>query len=143
MNDALPTFLTGLLFGAGLAVSDMIDPARVLAFLDVAGAWDPTLAFVMAGALAVTAIGYRLVFRRPRPALAVRFALPTRTDLDMRLIGGATLFGIGWGLAGYCPGPAIAGLSLARWETAVFVAAMLAGMAVTRMIVIRPTRKAA
>lgn len=108
-------YAAGLLFGLGLAVSGMTDPARVLGFLDVAGAWDPTLMFVLGGAVMTTFIGYRLVFRRSAPVLGGVFQLPTKKELDAKLLGGAALFGIGWGLSGYCPGPAIAsigGLSL-------------------------------
>lgn len=119
----------GLLFGLGLTVSGMIDPARVRGFLDLFGAWDPTLAFVMGGALFVALPGYRLVLRRSRPALAPAFDLPSKRDLDARLIGGAALFGVGWGLAGYCPGPAVTALALGAPATWVFVGAMLVGIA--------------
>ena len=122
----------GLLFGAGLALGGMTDPAVVLGFLDVAGAWNPALAFVMGGALAVTFVGYRLAFRRAGPLLAGRFSLPTADAIDARLLGGAALFGAGWGLAGYCPGPALASLPAAHPGTAVFVLAMLAGLALAR-----------
>lgn len=108
-------YAAGLLFGLGLAVSGMTDPARVLGFLDVAGAWDPTLMFVLGGAVVTTFIGYRWVLRRSTPLLGGVFQLPTKQELDAKLLGGAALFGIGWGLSGYCPGPAIAsigGLSL-------------------------------
>lgn len=111
----LASYAAGLLFGLGLAVSGMTDPARVLGFLDVAGAWDPTLMFVLGGAVVTTFIGYRLVLRRSTPLLGGVFQLPTKQELDAKLLGGAALFGIGWGLSGYCPGPAIAsigGLSL-------------------------------
>ncbi len=124
--------LAGLLFGAGLVLSGMIYPARVLGFLDVAGAWDPTLAFVMIGALAVTSLGYRLVLRRKRPLFADGFAMPIRGDIDGNLIGGAAIFGVGWGLGGYCPGPALAALTQGAVETLVFVLAMLAGMILAR-----------
>jgi uncharacterized membrane protein YedE/YeeE len=133
MAAILPALVSGALFGAGLAVSQMVDPGKVLGFLDVAGiatgAWDPSLAFVMIGALAVTAPGYWLTLRRQAPLAAPQFQLPTRKDIDARLVGGAAVFGIGWGLAGYCPGPALAALTFGRLETAVFVAAMLAGTA--------------
>jgi uncharacterized membrane protein YedE/YeeE len=133
MRTAFPALVSGALFGAGLVVSQMVDPGKVLGFLDVAGiatgAWDPSLAFVMIGALAVTAAGYRLVLRRQAPLAAPAFQLPTRKDVDARLVAGAAVFGIGWGLAGYCPGPALAALAFGRLETAVFVAAMLVGMA--------------
>ena len=119
--------LSGTLFGLGLAVSGMINPAKVLAFLDVAGAWDPTLAFVMGGALAVTTPAFRYVLKRHRPWFADAFALPTKTDLEPRLITGAALFGIGWGLAGLCPGPAVTALVTGSVGVFVFFAAMLAG----------------
>jgi hypothetical protein len=120
----------GLLFGAGLTISQMIDPAKVVGFLDLFGRWDPSLALVMAGALVVTFLGYRVAHAQGRPWLAPSFAWPTRKDLDARLVLGAVLFGLGWGLAGYCPGPAIAGLALAEMPTVVFVVAMIAGMAI-------------
>lgn len=128
----LLALIAGLLFGAGLALGGMTDPAVVLGFLDVAGAWNPTLAFVMGGALAVTFAGYRLTLRRARPLLAECFSLPTARAIDARLLGGAALFGVGWGLAGYCPGPALASLPALHAGTAVFVLAMLAGLALTR-----------
>jgi uncharacterized membrane protein YedE/YeeE len=124
--------IAGLLFGAGLTVSQMVDPAKVQGFLDFAGiadgTWDPSLAFVMAGALVVTALGYRLALRRPAPLMAPRFALPTREDVDARLVTGAAIFGVGWGLAGYCPGPAVASLAFGNAEALAFVVAMLVGM---------------
>jgi|TARA_A100001518_G_scaffold3994_1_gene4846 hypothetical protein len=104
-------YIAGLLFGLGLTISGMTDPERVLGFLDIAGAWDPTLMFVLGGAVITNFMGYRLVLRRPHPVFGERFQLPTRQDLDIRLIGGASLFGIGWGLSGYCPGPAFASIS--------------------------------
>jgi len=132
MLRTLGGLFAGLLFGAGLSVSAMIDPAKVIGFLDVAGDWDPSLAFVMLGAVAVTAIGYRTVLRRGQPLFEPSFSLPTRRDLDPTLILGAGLFGIGWGLAGYCPGPALAGLGLGNLETFAFVGAMLVGMIAAR-----------
>jgi uncharacterized membrane protein YedE/YeeE len=126
--------LCGTVFGAGLALSGMTNPAKVLAFLDAAGAWDATLAFVMGGALAVSAVGFAFARRRVRPWLAESFAIPTRRDLDARLIGGASLFGVGWGLIGLCPGPAVANLWRGSAEIAVFVAAMLAGMLGYRLL---------
>jgi len=129
-NTALPLFfalLSGTLFSLGLIVSGMVNPAKVLAFLDVAGNWDPTLAFVMLGALAVATPGFRIVLRRRGPWFADRFALPTKSDLEPRLALGAALFGIGWGLAGFCPGPAVTALVTARGDIVLFVAAMLAG----------------
>jgi uncharacterized membrane protein YedE/YeeE len=128
MRVALSALAAGLLFGAGLALSDMINPARVLAFLDVAGRWDPTLAFVMAGAVLASAIGYFASRRLRAPLLEKSFFIPEARQLDRQLIGGATLFGIGWGLVGFCPGPAIAGLVFGLWQPWLFVAAMAIGM---------------
>jgi uncharacterized membrane protein YedE/YeeE len=118
----------GVVFGAGLAVSGMTHPAKVLAFLDVFGAWDPTLAFVMGGALAVTAIGYAVAGRRDRSWLGEAFSIPTRRDLDPPLIGGAIIFGVGWGLVGLCPGPALANLARGSGEIFLFAGAMTAGV---------------
>ena len=127
-------FGVGLLFGLGLLVSQMVNPAKVLAFLDIFGAWDPSLAFVMAGAVAVSALGYVVVRKRGTPLLAPRLEIPTRRDLDPRLIGGAALFGIGWGLAGLCPGPALLALTFGPAQVFAFVAAMIAGMALFRLV---------
>lgn len=120
-------YIAGLLFGLGVAISGMTDPARVLGFLDLFGAWDPTLMFVLGGAVITNFIGYRLVLRRAHPLFAGRFQLPTRRDLDARLIGGAALFGIGWGLSGYCPAPAIASASGLSLPLATMLVAMAAG----------------
>ncbi|MCG6659749.1 YeeE/YedE family protein [Halomonas campisalis] len=127
-------YIAGLLFGLGLALAGMTDPARVLGFLDVAGAWDPTLMFVLGGAVVTTFIGYRLVFRRLRPLLGDAFQLPTRQDLDARLIGGSALFGIGWGLSGYCPGPAIASVGGLTAPLFAMLVAMVAGWFLARAI---------
>ena len=119
--------LAGVLFGLGLAVSGMVDPAKVLGFLDVAGRWDPTLLLVIAAALAVATPGFRLVAQRKRPWFADAFTLPARTDIDARLLLGAALFGIGWGIAGLCPGPAlVASISGSAYVFA-FVLAMVGG----------------
>lgn len=126
------SLLCGLIFGAGLAISGMTNPAKVLAFLDVAGAWDPTLALVMGGALVVSAGGYAVARRRAAPLLGGAFDVPTRQDLDPKLIGGAALFGVGWGLVGLCPGPALANLLRGSVEVAIFVGAMLVGVAAYR-----------
>nr|WP_325601301.1 YeeE/YedE family protein [Rhodopila sp.] len=126
-----------MVFGIGLALSGMLNPARVLGFLDLAGDWDPSLAFVLVGAVAVSMIGVAVARRRPRPLLAARFGWPTADRIDGRLLGGAALFGIGWGLAGFCPGPAIASLGLGIGKSLLFVAAMLAGMALYRAL-LRP-----
>jgi uncharacterized membrane protein YedE/YeeE len=124
----LTAFLSGVIFALGLGISGMTRPGTVLAFLDVAGAWDPSLAFVMLGAIGTHALLLRAILARRTPVLAPRFALPTRREIDGRLVGGAALFGIGWGLAGFCPGPAITSLVGGRVEPLVFVAAMLGGM---------------
>jgi uncharacterized membrane protein YedE/YeeE len=124
---AWTAFAAGLLFGLGLSLGGMTQPAVVLGFLDIFGAWDPRLVFVMAGAVLTTAIGYRLVLRRSRPLLAERFQWPTSRRIDARLIGGAALFGIGWGTAGYCPGPALASLGAGVPALLVLVACMIAG----------------
>lgn len=120
---------SGLVFGLGLAVSGMMNPAKVIGFLDVAGDWDPTLAFVMGGALLVAVPAYRFIPRRGRPVLEGEFSLPKKKAVDAPLILGSALFGIGWGLVGFCPGPAIAALGTGLVPVFAFVAAMLAGMA--------------
>lgn len=133
MNARLMASLAaGALFGAGLALSGMTDPARVLGFLDVAGAFDPTLAFVLGGAVAVAVPGFRLVLRRPKPLLAERFQLPEKRSIDLSLVVGAAIFGIGWGLAGYCPGPAWVALAAGAKGAWVFILAMLAGSLLQR-----------
>lgn len=119
--------LAGLLFGLGLSISQMVNPAKVINFLDVAGHWDPTLALVMGGALFVTVPTFRWVLRRPAPLLDGRFHLPDKRDIDARLITGAVLFGVGWGLGGLCPGPAVVALLTGFASVLVFVGAMLAG----------------
>lgn len=130
MLKTIVALFSGALFGVGLVVSGMADPRKVIGFLDVAGDWDPTLAFVMGGALLITVPAFRLILRRSRPVLADGFALPTKSAVDARLIGGAALFGIGWGISGFCPGPAVAALSTGLTPVLAFVASMLAGMAV-------------
>ena len=132
MRVSLTALLVGIVFGAGLALSDMVNPARVQAFLDVAGRWDPTLIFVMGAALLPSAIAYLLRRRMGRPVFADSFAIPESRTIDRSLLAGAALFGIGWGLVGFCPGPAIAGLVLGNWQPWLFVAAMLAGMVLHR-----------
>ncbi len=122
------SYLIGLIFGVGISISGMANPAKVLNFFDVAGRWDPSLIFVMGGAVVVTSVGYRLVFRRSAPILDAKFQLPTNTRLDARLIGGAAVFGIGWGIAGFCPGGALPALGTGRFEVAAFVAALIAGI---------------
>lgn len=140
MRMIAAALVSGLLFGAGLAVSQMVNPAKVLGFLDIAGAWDPSLAFVLGGAVAVWAAAFAISRRMRAPLFALGFSIPSRRDIDARLVGGAALFGVGWGLAGYCPGPAVSSLALGHWEPAVFIAAMLAGMFAFRLIPQAPTR---
>ncbi len=134
MRRILAALLAGTIFGFGLGLSQMVDPAKVLGFLDIAGSWDPSLALVMGGALAVTAIAFRKTLRPPAPMFATSFALPTAIAIDTRLIAGAVLFGVGWGLVGLCPGPAIAGLAYGLLESVVFLGAMVAGMALARFV---------
>ena len=120
--------LAGLLFGAGLTVSGMINPAKIISFLDVSGAWDPSLLLVMGAALAVSFIGYRITLARARPILEEKFQLPSATKIDRPLIIGAALFGVGWGLGGLCPGPAISAAALGKGEIYIFLVALVAGM---------------
>jgi uncharacterized protein len=134
MPTLLAPLIVGTLFGGGLVLSDMINPARVQAFLDVAGAWDPTLMFVMGSALVPSAIAYGIRRRMRRPLLGGRFAIPESCTIDRSLLTGAAMFGIGWGLVGLCPGPAVAGLVLGAWQPWLFVGAMLAGMALHRRL---------
>ena len=124
----LVAIMAGLLFGFGLALSGMIDPSRVQGFLDVTGTWNPSLAFVLLGAVAVAAIGMAIMRRMSRPVFDERFHIPSNTVIDRKLVVGSALFGIGWGLAGFCPGPAVASLSLGLGPSFVFVTAMIAGM---------------
>ncbi|MCW6035874.1 YeeE/YedE family protein [Spirulina subsalsa FACHB-351] len=119
--------LSGILFGFGLGLSQMIDRDRVLGFLDLMGDWDPTLVFVLGGAVGVTLITFRFILPRPHPFLAERFELPTRRDIDGRLLMGAAIFGIGWGIAGYCPGPGIVALVLGLANPVIFMGALIGG----------------
>lgn len=127
MLKMLIALVAGALFGVGLALAGMTNPIKVQDFLDISGRWDPSLAFVMGGAVLVTLISFTLLLRRGKPWLAERFFLPRSTDLDRNLLGGAALFGIGWGLTGYCPGPALASLASINHEVWLFVPAMLLG----------------
>ena len=137
-------YLIGVIFGTGIVLSGMANPAKVINFFDVAGSWDPSLAFVMGGALIVTAIGYRLVFGRARPIWEGRFNLPTARNLDARLLGGSAVFGVGWGISGFCPGGALPALGTGKPEVFIFVAAMLAGIFGARYLqsLSRPSPKA-
>ncbi len=129
----LPPLASGVLFGAGLALGGMTNPARVRGFLDIFGNWDPTLAFVMGGAVIVMAVAWRFRERMAHPLFAEKFSLPDRTDLTGKLVGGSALFGIGWGIAGLCPGPGVAALVIEPASAAIFVIAMLAGMGIVRL----------
>ncbi len=138
----LAALLSGLLFGLGLTVSGMVNPAKVLGFLDFAGHWDPSLALVMVSAIPVAALGFAVGRRRRTPLYSPAFSGSAKSRVDARLVSGAVLFGIGWGLAGFCPGPALASLGFGGWRVLVFVAAMLAGMAafsvLNRLVLTRP-----
>jgi uncharacterized membrane protein YedE/YeeE len=139
----LVQFAIGLIFGLGLIIAGMSNPAKVLNFLDVggipAGTWDASLAFVMAGAVAVTFIGFRRVLNLTRPFFAEHFYVPTRTDIDPKIIVGPAIFGVGWGLAGFCPGPALTALGFGSVSAFIFVAAMSAGMVLARFIARLPS----
>jgi uncharacterized membrane protein YedE/YeeE len=128
MRKTILALLIGTIFGAGLALSDMVNPARVLAFLDVFGAWDPTLAFVMGGAMIPAAVSYLISRKMDEPLFHTDFHIPANRIVDRQLVAGGLVFGAGWGLVGFCPGPAIAGLVFGNWQTYVFVLSMLAGM---------------
>lgn len=140
--SVLVQFAIGLVFGLGLVLAGMSNPAKVLNFLDLgaipSGGWDPSLAFVMAGGIAVTFVGYRLVLRRSQPIFGGTFHLPTATDIDARIIAGPAIFGIGWGLAGFCPGPAFTALTVGGNPALIFVAAMMVGMGAARWLANRP-----
>lgn len=128
------SLFAGILFALGLIVSQMVNPAKVLNFLDIAGAWDPTLAFVMGGALLVTIPAFRIILRRPHPLFAQRFYLPAKSDIDWQLLSGAALFGIGWGIAGLCPGPALTALATGSMSVIGFVISMAAGALLYRKV---------
>jgi uncharacterized membrane protein YedE/YeeE len=133
-REVLVALLSGTIFGAGLALGGMTNPARVRGFLDPLGAWDPTLAFVMGGAVLVMALAWLGHKRMERPIFAESFSLPDRSDITVRLVGGSALFGVGWGIAGLCPGPGFAALAIAPRAAAIFVAAMLSGMLLVRLV---------
>ncbi len=128
MRSMLTSFVSGVVFAVGLGIGGMTEPAKVIGFLDFAGNWDPSLAFVMIGAIAVHAFWYRVIRNRPSPLFSPAFSLPTRTDIDLRLVGGAVIFGLGWGLAGFCPGPALTSLASGNFSPVIFSAGMIAGM---------------
>jgi len=133
----------GLLFGIGLVVSGMSDPAKVLNFLDLFGTWDPSLAFVMVGAVVTAFIGYRLVFKRQKPLTAASFQLPAKKEIDRPLLLGSAIFGIGWGLGGFCPGPALTAATLGAAGTYAFLPAMFVGMWLARILASRRAAAAA
>lgn len=133
-KTTLTSLLAGLLFGVGLAVSGMVKPEKLIGFLDVTGEWDPSLVLVMAGATMVHALFVLFILKRPAPILAEKFSLPTRRDIDARLLGGSAVFGVGWALGGLCPGPALVNLASGSWAAPVFVATMAAGMLVARLL---------
>lgn len=137
------TYLIGLIFGVGISISGMANPAKVLNFFDIAGTWDPSLVFVMGGAVVVAFFGYRIVLRRPAPVLDAKFHLPDNPRIDARLLGGSALFGIGWGIAGFCPGGALPALGTGQIDVFVFVAALIAGIfAAKRLIALTHARAA-
>lgn len=134
MRGLITSYAAGLLFGGGIILSGMVDPANVLGFFDVFGAWNPTLAFVMAGGLGVSLIGYRFCMTCSGPVCAAVYQIPARQDVDRRLVGGAAIFGLGWGLAGYCPGPALIAAGSGFVEAAAFSVAMAVGMLAWRLV---------
>jgi uncharacterized protein len=143
MNKILSAFAIGAVFGLGIAISGMANPAKVLNFFDVAGTWDPSLLFVMGGALVTAAIGYRVVFgARPKPVFETSYALPTARRIDAELVGGSAVFGIGWGISGFCPGGAVPALGLGYAETVIFIAAMMAGIVLARAVRTRTAQAA-
>jgi uncharacterized membrane protein YedE/YeeE len=144
MKRILSTLVAGMIFGTGIAISGMGNPAKVLNFFDPIGTWDPSLAFVMGGALLTTAIGYRLLFgRRHAPLFDTKFHLPIAKTIDIKLVGGSALFGIGWGIAGFCPGGAVPALGFAPWPTALFLISMGVGILLARRLQAIPRRQIA
>ncbi|SIO14334.1 DUF6691 family protein [Vannielia litorea] len=141
MKKHILIYLIGLVFGLGISISGMANPAKVINFFDVAGTWDPSLAFVMGGALLATFIGYRVVLRRPAPVWGASFNLPGTRQIDARLIGGSLVFGVGWGIAGFCPGGALPALGTGRIDVIVFVAALIAGILLAKTMQKATARK--
>lgn len=134
LKQTLSALVCGTLFGLGIAVSGMINPAKVLAFLDVLGDWDPSLLLVMGGALSVTFVAYRFILRRPEPVAGETFQLPQKTRIDRSLLLGTAIFGIGWGMVGLCPGPALTSLAYGHPQSLAFLAAMIAGLSLGRRL---------
>lgn len=128
MKSILVSFMSGIVFAVGLGVGGMTQPAKVVGFLDFAGNWDPSLAFVMLGAIGVHSLFYRAIRTRPSPLFSSGFSLPNRTDIEPRLVGGSVIFGLGWGIAGFCPGPAITSLASGNFSAVIFSIAMIAGI---------------
>jgi uncharacterized membrane protein YedE/YeeE len=144
MNRTLSALGAGFIFGLGIAISGMGNPAKVLNFFDVFGTWDPSLVFVMGGALIATAIGYRIVFgAKSAPMFDAKFHLPTSKTIDAKLVGGSALFGLGWGISGFCPGGAIPALGFAPWPTALFLISMGGGILLARWLQALPRRQTA
>ena len=131
--NALVALISGIIMGLGLCISQMANPAKVIAFLDVFGNWDPSLALVMAGALFVSTIAFRFILKRQKPVCGGQFSLPDKKEVDIQLMAGSALFGVGWGLAGFCPGPAFASLAYGVYESFIFVGSMLLGMVLHRI----------
>ncbi len=127
-------YLIGVVFGVGISISGMANPAKVLNFFDIVGTWDPSLIFVMGGALVTTFVGYKLVFGREAPVFEDGFSVPTSRTIDTKLVGGSAVFGIGWGIAGFCPGGALPALGTGRWEVFAFVAALLCGIFLAKFV---------
>lgn len=142
-RTTLTALASGILFGVGLGISGMVKPEKLIGFLDIAGDWDPSLAFVMLGAIAVHALLVPFILRRPAPILAKTFSLPTRRDIDARLVIGSAIFGVGWALGGLCPGPALVTLGSGSWVAVVFVAAIATGMLAARLLDPLPAKAAA
>jgi len=138
MKTHLIALLSGILFGAGLALAHMIDPNKVLNFLDVTGHWDPSLLFVMIGALSVAMIAFKLILKRPAPLWSTSFHLPQKASIDLKLIAGAAIFGIGWGMSGYCPGPSVTGLSLLSSESVIMILSIYLGFFAYDRLLNRP-----
>jgi len=143
MAKSILALIAGLVFGLGLVISQMVNPSKVLAFLDILGDWDPSLAFVMGAALVITSVGFAVLKSQPKPVLAERFQFPGDRPIDAQLATGAVLFGVGWGLVGLCPGPAITALSVGGVQAAGFLAAMAGGMIAYELISSRLARPAA
>ena len=141
MKPALTSFVSGVVFALGLGIGGMTQPAKVVGFLDFAGNWDPSLAFVMIGAIAVHALFYRMFRNLSSPLLSPALTLPTRTDIDLRLVGGAVIFGLGWGLAGFCPGPALTSLASGNTSPVIFSVAMIVGMLLYEFIGVLRSRQ--